>query len=132
VIDIVGILNGENDYTKARNYWKYFKTKLKKENNELVSITTLWKLRTPGGKMRLTDTLDSSDVTSLAKHFPNNKAMKFLDWFLYSDNSFDAEKAPEKMRRLEQNQQKRLSECNGSKCGKQFETEKSAKKCPDR
>ena len=41
--------------------------------------------------MRLTDTLDSNGVTSLAKHFPNNKAMKFLDWFTYSDNSIDGQ-----------------------------------------
>lgn len=33
VLDIVGVLNEENDYTKSRNYWKYLKTKLKNENN---------------------------------------------------------------------------------------------------
>jgi cell filamentation protein len=44
VIDVVGVLNEENDYIKVRNYWKYLKTKLKKENNELVSITHQLKL----------------------------------------------------------------------------------------
>lgn len=44
VIDVVGILNEENNYTKVRNYWKYLKTKLKKENNELVSVTNQLKL----------------------------------------------------------------------------------------
>jgi cell filamentation protein len=28
-------------------------------------------------------------IINLAKHFPNNRAIKFLDWFLYSDNSID-------------------------------------------
>ena len=91
VIDIVGILNKENDYTKVRNYWKYLKTKLKKENNELVSGTNQLKLTAQDGKKYLTDTLNSEGVISLSKHFPNNKAMKFLDWFLYSDNSIDGQ-----------------------------------------
>lgn len=91
VLDIVGILNEEADYTKTRNYWKYLKTKLKKENNELVSATNQLKLLAPDGKRRLTDTLDSNGVIELAKHFPNNRAMKFLDWFLYSDTSIDGQ-----------------------------------------
>jgi cell filamentation protein len=38
-----------------------------------------------------TDMLDSNGVVELAKHFPNNKAAKFLDWFLYSDTSIDGQ-----------------------------------------
>jgi len=91
VLDIVGILNEENDYTKIRNYWKYLKAKLKKENNELVSATTQLKLVAADGKKYNTDMLDSNGVTALAKNFPNNRAMKFLDWFLYSDNSLDGQ-----------------------------------------
>lgn len=91
VLDIVGILNEEDDYTKIRNYWKYLKAKLKKEKNELVSATTQLKLQAPDAKIRLTDTLDSDGITALAKNFPNNRAMKFLDWFLYSDTSIDGQ-----------------------------------------
>lgn len=91
VLDIVGILNEENDYAKVRNYWKYLKNKLKKENNELVSVTNQLKLLAADGKKYLTDTFDSEGVIALAKHFPNNRAMKFLDWFLYSDNSIDGQ-----------------------------------------
>ena len=40
IVDVVGALNGEADYEKTRNYWKYLKAKLKRENNELVSVTT--------------------------------------------------------------------------------------------
>ncbi len=91
VLDIVSILNEENDYTKARNYWKYLKNKLKKENNQLVSGTNQLKLYAPDGKKRLTDTLDSEGVIELAKNFPNTRAIKFLDWFLYSDTSIDGQ-----------------------------------------
>jgi len=91
VLDIVAVLNEQDDYNKVRNYWKYLKAKLKKESNELVSLTNQLKLKASDGKKYLTDTLDSDGVTSLAKHFPNNKAMKFLDWFTYSDNSIDGQ-----------------------------------------
>ncbi|MCC5938026.1 MAG: hypothetical protein JJU34_12160 [Lunatimonas sp.] len=82
VLDIIGVLNDEPDYTKVRNYWKYLKAKFKKENNEVVSVTTQFKFLAPDGKKRLADMLDSDGVIALAKRFPNNKAMKFLDWFL--------------------------------------------------
>jgi cell filamentation protein len=35
--------------------------------------------------------LDSDGVILLAKNFPNSGAMKFLDCFLYSDNSIDGQ-----------------------------------------
>lgn len=91
VLDVVAVLNEQTDYNKVRNYWKYLKAKLKKEQNELVSATTQLKLRAPDGKLRLTDTLDSTGIISLAKYFPNNKALKFLEWFTYSDNSIDGQ-----------------------------------------
>jgi cell filamentation protein len=51
VLDIVAVLTDQNDYTKTRNYWKYLKTKLKKENShELVSATIQLKLLANDGK----------------------------------------------------------------------------------
>ena len=91
VLDIVGVLNEEPDYAKVRNYWKYLKAKLKKENNQLVSVTTQLKLTAADGKRYNTDMLDSEGVISLSKSFPNNKATKFLDWFLHSDTSIDGQ-----------------------------------------
>ena len=35
-VDIVAVLNEQSDYTKNRNYWKYLKNKLKKENPQLA------------------------------------------------------------------------------------------------
>jgi cell filamentation protein len=91
VLDIVGVLNEEPDYTKTRNYWKYLKAKLKKENSQLVSATTQLKLTAADGKKYKTDMLGSAGIIELSKNFPNNKATKFLDWFLYSDTSLDGQ-----------------------------------------
>src|SRR5574344_1569032 len=91
VIDVVAILNEQTDYTKSGNYWRWLKHKLKLENNQLVSATHGLKCLAPDGKKRLTDALDSDGVIELAKNFPNTKSMKFLDWFLYSDNTIDGQ-----------------------------------------
>ena len=50
VLDIVGVLNMQDDYQKNRNYWKYLKNKLKKENSQLVSATNQLKLTAADGK----------------------------------------------------------------------------------
>lgn len=89
VLDIVGVLNAQDDYAKNRNYWKYLKTKLRNEGNEVVSDTNQLKLLAPDGKRRLTDVLDNAGVIALAKSFPNNKASRFIEWFTNSDESID-------------------------------------------
>lgn len=89
VLDIVGVLNGQDDYEKNRNYWKYLKAKLKKEGNQLGSVTTQFKLTAPDGKKRMANVLDSDGVIELAKAFPNNKASRFVEWFTYSDETID-------------------------------------------
>lgn len=87
--DIVRAINDEEDYTKCRNYWKYLKGKMAKEGIEVVSGTNHFKFEAPDGKMRRADVLDAEGVQILAKHYPNNRATAFLDWFTYSDNSID-------------------------------------------
>ena len=89
VLDIVGVLNAQDDYAKNRNYWKYLKTKLRNEGNEVVSSTNQLKLLAPDGKRRLTDVLDNVGVITLAKSFPNNNASRFIEWFTNSDESID-------------------------------------------
>lgn len=91
VLDILAILNEQDNYSKNRNYWKYLKSKLKKEKPELVSATNQLKLPAADGKQYLTDVLDSNGIVVLAKNLPNNKAIGFLDWFLYSDNTIDGQ-----------------------------------------
>ena len=91
VLDVIGAINEQDDYAKTRNYWKYLKTKLKKENNELVSVTNRLKLLAADGKRYATDTLDAKGIAELAKAMPNQKAKAFLDWLTYSDNTIDGQ-----------------------------------------
>src|SRR5574344_1834689 len=89
VLDIVGVLNAQDDYTKNRNYWKYLKSKLKSENSEVVSATNQLKLTAPDGKKHMTDVLDNDGVIALAACFPNTKASRFVAWFTNSDETID-------------------------------------------
>jgi len=89
VLDIVAVLTDQNDYTKTRNYWKYLKAKLKKENNQLVSATTQLKLTAADGKQYKSDMLDFNGIIALGKTFPGTKANRFIEWFTYSDESID-------------------------------------------
>ena len=74
-------------HEKCRNYWKYLKGKLSKDGIQLVSVTNHFKFEAPDGKQRAADALDAECVQTLAKHYPNNRANAFLDWFVYSDNT---------------------------------------------
>ena len=89
VLDIVGVLNEQSEYEKNRNYWKYLKAKLKKENSELVSTATQLKLTAADGKKYKSDVMDYNQVIELAKNFPNNKSAPFIQWFTYSDETID-------------------------------------------
>ena len=91
VLDIIAAINEQDDYQKTRNYWKYLKTKLRKENSQLVSATNQLKLKASDGKSYKTDTFDAEGVILLAKHTNNTKATNFLDWFLYGDNTIDGQ-----------------------------------------
>jgi cell filamentation protein len=70
VLDIIALLTDQDDYNKTRNYWKYLKTKLKKENSQLVSNTTQLKLIASDGKKYLFDMLDYDGIIKLGKTFP--------------------------------------------------------------
>lgn len=89
VLDIVGVLRGESDYEKNRNYWKYLKAKLKRENNQLGSVTTQFKFTALDGKKRAANVLDYDGIIELAKNFPSKKANRFIEWFTYSDETID-------------------------------------------
>lgn len=89
VLDIVALLTDQDDYTKTRNYWKYLKAKLKKENSQVVSATTQLKFLAPDGKRRFADMLDYDGIIALGKEFPGKKANRFIEWFTFSDESID-------------------------------------------
>lgn len=90
-IDIVRAINDEDDYVKASNYWRWLKRKLSGAGIQVVSATHDFKFEAPDGKMRKADVLDSAGVNLLVKYYPNNRAMAFLDWFTYSDNTIDGQ-----------------------------------------
>jgi hypothetical protein len=80
VIDIIMILTDQSDHTKARNYWKWLKKKLKEEGSEVVSNTNQLKVAAPDGKMRLTDVVDTEQVLRLVQSIPSKKAEPFKMW----------------------------------------------------
>lgn len=89
--DIVRAINDEDDYKKCRNYWKYLKGKMSKEGLQLVSVTNHFKFLAPDGKQRTADVIDADSVKIMAMHYPANRAMAFLNWFVFSDNSIDGQ-----------------------------------------
>lgn len=89
VLDVIALLTGQHDYSKTRNYRKYLKAKLKKEDSQVVSATTQLKILAPDGKKRLSDMLDYEGIIALGKTFPGSKANRFIEWFSYSDESID-------------------------------------------
>ena len=85
VLDIIGILTDQPDYTKVRNYWKWLKNRLKEEGSTLfadqpVSNTNQLKMLAPDGKMRLTDVADIEQIFRIIQSIPSKKAEPFKMW----------------------------------------------------
>lgn len=89
--DVVRAINDEPDYTKAGNYWRWLKRKLKQDGVQFVSDTHKLKIVAADGKLYNSDALSAEDIILLSKHYPNNRASGFLDWFTYSDNTLDGQ-----------------------------------------
>lgn len=90
-IDIVRAIKNEPDYVKAGNYWRWLKRRMTGEGIQLVSATHEFKFEAPDGKMRKADVLTTDEVRTVAENIPNNKAMAFMEWFTYSDNTIDGQ-----------------------------------------
>ena len=79
VVDVISALT-DNEYSKARNYWKWLKGKLIDEGSELVSDTNQLKMKSKDGKMYATDTLDTKGILRLIESVPSPKAEPFKLW----------------------------------------------------
>ena len=79
VVDVVAVLT-ENDYQKARNYWKWLKNKLIQEGSELVSNTNQFKMKAYDGKLRDTDVMTTEQILRLIQSIPSKKAEPFKLW----------------------------------------------------
>lgn len=89
VLDIISAIRKEPSYEKARNYWKYLKAKLKKENSQLVSATTQLKITANDGKKYKSDAIDSNGVMTLLAEFPSKISLEFIAWLTRSEESVD-------------------------------------------
>ncbi len=87
VLDVISAIRNETDYKKTRNYWKYLKNKLKKENSRVVAEIVEFKLLAPDGKYRLTDTLDADGIILLMAEFPSKLSSSFTKWFTHSEDT---------------------------------------------
>ena len=74
VIDIVAILTEQTDYKKAKSYWTTLKSRLKKEQSQVVTNCDHLKMLSQDGKMRLTDVADVQTLFRIIQSVPSKKA----------------------------------------------------------
>ncbi len=78
VIDVLGVLTESEN---PRKYWSVLKTRLKKEGNELATICSQLKLKSPkDGKMYKTDVADMQGIFRIIQSVPSPKAEPFKMW----------------------------------------------------
>lgn len=80
VVDIIQALIGQEDFQKARNYWKVLKSRLAKEGSEVVTKCNRLKLLASDGKSYLTDVADPETLLRLIQSVPSPKAEPIKLW----------------------------------------------------
>ncbi len=79
VVDIVQVLT-QQDYQRARKYWKVLKGRLDKEGSELVTNCYQLKMAAEDGKQRLTDVATAETLLRLVQSVPSPKAEPIKLW----------------------------------------------------
>ena len=79
IVDVIAILT-ENEYQKARNYWKVLKLRLREEGNESVTNCNQLKMKSIDGKFYNTDVGDTEQILRLIQSIPSKKAEPFKLW----------------------------------------------------
>ena len=78
VIDVVGALT---DSVNPRDYWFKVKVRVKSDDGfELSTICRQFKMKSPDGKMRLTDTANVQGLLRIIQSIPSPKAEPFKQW----------------------------------------------------
>lgn len=82
IIDVIGILTEQTDYTKSRKYWNKLSQRLsEEENSEVVTNCHRLKLLAKDGKMRETDCANRETIFRLIQSVPSPNAEPFKLWF---------------------------------------------------
>lgn len=89
ITDVVGAINAESDHNKNRNYWKYLKGKIKRQEPQLVSATNRLPLEAPDGRHHPTDVADTNIIIAIAAHMPGTRAVPFVTWLKGNNDSID-------------------------------------------
>ncbi len=77
IVDVIEILTGSD---RPRKYWSDLKAKLKKDGSEVSEKIGQLKMKSPDGKMRLTDVADTEQLFRLIQSIPSPKAEPFKLW----------------------------------------------------
>ena len=80
IVDVIGILTEQTDYTKSRKYWNKLSQRLsEEENSEVVTNCHRLKLLAKDGKMRETDCANRETIFRLIQSVPSPKSSyKFI------------------------------------------------------
>ena len=88
---VVDVVTAITNSPRPRVYWGTIKSRLKVQNCELYSKCIQLKLIATDGKKYATDCYSQDDIVDIVKVIPSKNAIKFLDWFTYSENSIDGQ-----------------------------------------
>ncbi len=82
IVDIIGILTEQEDYTKARKYWNKLRQRLnEEEQSEVVTNCHQLKMLAKDGKMRKTDCANRETIFRIIQSVPSPNAEPFKLWF---------------------------------------------------
>ncbi len=88
---IVDVVSAITESSNPRKYRSVLKARLKRQHNQLTTKCSQLKLISADGKKYATDCFSQEDMMEVIKLIPSKKALSFLDWFTYSDNSIDGQ-----------------------------------------
>ena len=77
---VVDVISALTESTNPRKYWSVLKSRLIKEGSEVTTKCSQLKMLAQDGKIRKTDTLDTTGIFRLIESVPSQKAEPFKLW----------------------------------------------------